>query len=473
MPLLDNNLFERDISRRELLEILGGVAAAGMLDVTLPGWALSSPAQRPNIVFILSDDHRWDHMSCMGHPFLETPSLDRIAKEGVLCENAFVTSSLCSPSRASFLTGQYAHTHGVKNNITPWRDENVTFLELLKKAGYDTAFIGKWHMPGKGLPDLRGVDRFISFTIQRGQGRYFNCPLIVDGVETPSRKEYITEELTDYALDFMRNKRENPFCLYLSLKAVHHRWLPPKDLKGTYKNITDLHLPAEADNWLGLVDNHIIYGTLGVLEQMYRGYCETILAIDREVGRILNYLEASGLADNTVVIYAGDNGIYWGEHRLVDKRFAYEEVIRIPFIVRYPKLIGNPGRRLSQMVLNIDLAPTLMELAGLPVPRNMQGMSILPLLASKDIPWRKSWLYEYFVDFPYTVPEMYALRTENYKYIEYESGCYPPELFNVSSDPGEKKDLCSTKLADKILPKLQKELIRLKRETGVPGMQLF
>jgi arylsulfatase A-like enzyme len=470
MSIFDDTILRRDISRRQVLEILGGAAALGMLNTSMPRWAFSEPQERPNIIFILSDDHRWDHMSSMGHPFLETPNLDRIAHEGALCENAFVTSSLCSPSRASFLTGQYAHTHGVKNNITPWSEENVTFLELLKQSGYETAFIGKWHMPGKGLPNLRGVDRFVSFTIQRGQGRYFNCPLIVDGVKTPSRKEYITEELTDYALDFVREKRDKPFCLYLSLKAVHHRWLPPRDLKGTYRDIKDLHLPPEADNWIGLVDNQIIYGTFGVLEQMYRGYCETILAIDREVGRILDHLDASGLADNTVVIYAGDNGVYWGERRLVDKRFAYEEVIRVPFLFRYPKLIEKPGERLPQMVLNIDLAPTILDLAGITIPSNIQGKSVVPLLASKDVSWRNSWLYEYFHDFPYTVPAMYALRTENYKYIEYESKCYSPEVYNIASDPGEKKNLYGTKLSSQILPKLQQELIRLKRETGVPGM---
>ncbi|MBW2637340.1 MAG: DUF4976 domain-containing protein [Deltaproteobacteria bacterium] len=290
-------------------------------------------------------------------------------------------------------------------------------------------------MPGRGLPNLRGVDRFVSFTIQRGQGRYFNCPIIVDGEKTPSRKEYITEELTDYALEFVREKRDKPFCLYLSLKAVHHRWLPPRDLKGTYRDIKDLHLPPESDNWIGLVDNHIIYGTFGVLEQMYRGCCETILAIDREVGRILDHLDAAGLADNPVVIY-----------------------------------VEKPGERLSQMVLNIDLAPTVLELAGLTIPGNMQGKSVAPLLASKDVSWRNSWLYEYFLDFPYTVPAMYALRTENYKYIEYESGCYSPEVYNIASDPGEKINLYGTKLSGQILPKLQQELMRLKRETGVPGM---
>jgi N-acetylglucosamine-6-sulfatase len=174
-----------------------------------PGEACGQ-SQPPNIVFILSDNQRWDFMGCAGHPFVETPNLDRLASEGILFSNAFVTTSLCSPSRASFLTGQYAHTHGVRDNVTPWNDDNQTFFELLREAGYESAFIGKWHMPGP-LPRLRGVDLFVTFTIQKGQGRYFDCPLVVDGVEKPSRKPYITEELTDYALDFVSKPREGPF----------------------------------------------------------------------------------------------------------------------------------------------------------------------------------------------------------------------------------------------------------------------
>ena len=175
----------------------------------------------PNIVFILSDNQRWDFMGCAGHPFVETPNLDRLASEGILFSNAFVTTSLCSPSRASFLTGQYAHTHGVRDNLTPWNDENRTFFELLKEAGYESAFIGKWHMPGP-LPEAqRSRSLRNSFTAQKGQGQYFDCPLVVDGVEKPSRKPYITEELTDYALDFVSKPREGPFCLVLSHKAVH------------------------------------------------------------------------------------------------------------------------------------------------------------------------------------------------------------------------------------------------------------
>jgi len=210
------------------------------------GPARAEHAELPNIIFILVDDQRWDHMGNMGHPFLETPHMDRLASEGIRFNNAFVTTSLCSPSRASFLTGQYAHTHGVQNNFTPWRNENVTFIEGLKEVGYDTAFIGKWHMPGR-LPELRGVDEFVTFTVRGGQGQYFSCPLVVNGKPEPSRKPYITEELTDRALEFMARDRDAPFFVYLSHKAVHHDFLPPPELKGRYDGV-DLGLPPEADS---------------------------------------------------------------------------------------------------------------------------------------------------------------------------------------------------------------------------------
>jgi N-acetylglucosamine-6-sulfatase len=351
------------------------------------------------------------------------------------------------------------------NNLTPWNNNNVTFLELLKKTGYDTAFIGKWHMPGEGLPQLKGVDQFISFTVQRGQGKYFNCPLYRNGVKLPARKEYITEELTDYAIDFINQERENPFCLYLSHKAVHHQFKPPKDLKGIYRD-AKLELPIESDKWLGLVNNNIIYGTLGTLDKMYRAYCETIHATDREVGRLLNHLDKSGLADNTIVIYAGDNGFFWGEHRLVDKRYAYEESIRVPFIVRDPMLIKKPGEHNKKMVLNIDLAPTLIERAGERVPDNMHGMSIVPLLKGKAL-WRSSWLYEYFLDFPYTAPGMYAVRTDEYKYIEYQGKNHAPELFHIANDPKEKNNLFGKKGSEEILIRLKNELESLKMDAGI------
>ena len=419
----------------------------------------------PNIIFILTDDHRWDAMSSMGHPFIKTPHLDRLADEGILFENAFVTTSLCSPSRATFLTGQYPHRHGVVTNHTPWDNRNVTFLELLKTKGYETAFIGKWHMPGKALPRLRGVDRFISFTKEGGQGVYYNCPLIIDGVETERKGKYITEDLTDFALEFIEKQRTNPFCLYLSHKAVHFGFRPPPHLKGIYKD-ADLKLPPESDPWITFTDNHPFVGALLPMNILYRNYCETVASVDEQVGRLLKKLEEMQILDDTIIIYAGDNGHFWGEHGLYDKRLAYEESIRIPFIVRFPGLVNDPGRRASQMILNIDLAPTLLDIVGVDIPANMQGRSIKPILQSSTAKGRQSWLYEHFPVFPIPIPGITGVRTERYKYIEYQNNKRPRELFDLKTDPKEKQNIIGTDKGQKIEGQLKQELERLKEETG-------
>jgi arylsulfatase A-like enzyme len=444
-----------------MLKTLGTASAAGLMGLALGdlSWAAPKNGKRPNIVFILSDDHRWDFMGSVGHPFLDTRNMDRLADEGVLFSNAFVTTSLCTPSRASFLTGQYAHTHGVKNNITAWKNDAVTFLESLKSVGYDTSFIGKWHMPGR-LPDLRGVDQFITFTVQAGQGRYFDCPLIIDGVETPSRKPYITEELTDYALEFVEKERDNPFCLYLSHKAVHHQFLPPPELNHLYDDI-EMKLPEEADTWLGMTRGHMWTGIFGPMQYHVRNYCEALVALDRQIGRVLDKLDEMGIADNTVVVYAGDNGYFWGEHRLVDKRWPYEEALRIPFIVRYPQLVNNPGRKADQMILNIDLAPSLLTLAGVPVRENTDGESFVPILQDASAPGRKAWLYEYFKEFPYNTPPLNAVRTETHIYTEYESR-RRPELFDIVNDPRQQRNLMGTPEGDRLLPEMKEMLEGLK-----------
>jgi len=437
-----------------------------------PGARAATPDgyQRPNLVVILSDDHRWDYLGSVGHPFVKTPVMDRLSEEGVAFDNAFVTTSLCSPSRASFLTGQYVHHHGVRNNLSTWRDENVTVLELLKKAGYDTAFIGKWHMPGR-LPELRGVDRFITFTEQGGQGRYFDCPLIVDGREVPSRTPYITTELTNYALEFIERPRDRPFILYLAHKAVHHEFLPPPDLAGLYAD-QPIRLPEEADPWVGSTRGFLYSGTLGPISRHMRNYAAAITALDREIGRIVERLEEMGILDRTAIIYTTDNGFFWGEHRLVDKRWPYEESIRIPMIVRYPALAGGAaavrGRRASQMVLNIDVAPTLLDLAGVEVPEWIDGRSMLPLLRSPAAPGRKAWLYEYFKEFPYDVPKIDAVRTERHVYMEYDNG-RAPELYDVVADPRQRHDLAEAAAggdatATELLGTMRAELARLRRE---------
>ena len=451
--------------RRTLSSVLGILVVILTVEIlfTMLGTAAFSyenPAKKPNVLFILCDDHRWDFLSSVGHPFVKTPHLDKLASQGILFSNAFVTTSLCSPSRATFLTGQYAHTHGVQNNLTPWRDQNVTFMELFKKAGYDTAFIGKWHMPGK-LPKLRGVDLFVTFTVQGGQGRYWNCPLIVNGKPESSRTPYITEELTNRAIEFISKNRKNPFCLYLSHKAVHHQWSPPKDLVDLYNNVK-IEYPKESDTWVTTLNGAYYYGTFGTLDHHFRNYCRVVVDTDRNVGRLLKKVDELGLADNTIVVYAGDNGYFWGEHRLVDKRYAYEESIRIPFIIRCPWLIKDPGRKADQMVLNVDLAQSLLEVAGITVPDNMEGESFVPILKSANAPGRKAWLYEYYKDFPYNVPAVNAVRTRDHIYMEYDSR-RPPELYDIEKDPRQKKNLTGTPEGKRLIPELQKTLIDLKQ----------
>jgi N-acetylglucosamine-6-sulfatase len=320
-------------------------------------------------------------------------------------------------------------------------------------------------MPGKGLPKLRGVDHFISFTKEGGQGVYYDCPLFIDGIETERKGKYITEDLTDFALKYIEERKNNPFCLYLSHKAVHFGFRPPKHLDHLYDEV-DLQLPNDSDNWVTLTNNHMFVGAPLPMKFLYRNYCETVVSVDEQVGRILNKLDELRITDNTIVIYAGDNGHFWGEHGLYDKRLAYEESIRIPLIVRYPGLIADPGRRAHQMFLNIDLAPTILDLAGLDVPSQMQGQSAKPILLSSYAPGRTSWLYEHFPVFPIPIPGITAVRTDKYKYIEYQNNVRPRELFNLDSDPGEKVNLISAEEERKTVERMQSELERLKKKTG-------
>ena len=466
-------IWDRHFSRRDTLKIIGSAAMAGAAGMGMPRSLFAAPGgKRPNIVFILTDDHRWDMMSVMGHPFLKTPHMDRIANEGVLFENAFVTTSLCSPSRASFLTGQYASVHGVKNNFSHWSENrNITFMQHLKGVGYDTAFIGKWHMPGGGLPQLPGVDLFVSFTRKDGQGDYWDCPLFVNHQPVAPRTPYITEELTDYALDFLGKDRDNPFCLYLSHKAVHHDWRPPAHLKGKFKDVdlTGIFAP-ESDKYNTWTNLNWLEGTMGNMHAIYRRYCECLTSVDEQMGRVFDLLEKKGILDDTIVVYCGDNGYLWGEHRLYAKHYPYEESIRIPYMVRAPRFINNPGRRADQMILNLDLAPSLLEMAGVGIPDEMQGESFLPILQSPGTPSRESWVYELFRDFPFggRVPPHKALRTQRHKYIEYEL-CQPPEIYDLQTDPRELKNLFGTPAGETLLPALQAELQRMKMQYHLAG----
>jgi N-acetylglucosamine-6-sulfatase len=446
-------------SRRELLKLAGASLASCALGPASPRQTLARD-NRPNFIFILADDHRWDALGHKGHPFIQTTHLDRIAQEGVSFSNAFVTTPLCSPSRASFLTGQYAHRHGVKNNLTPWDDRNPTVLEHLRNAGYRNAFIGKWHMPGR-LPDIlgRAVDRFVTFTASGGQGVYFDCPLIIDGKIVERKGKYLPTDLTDLALEFIRREKDRPFCLYLAHKAVHQPFWPPPDLTRLYEDVAVARLlPPEYHSWVSLKEGSGYYGLLGGMEKFYRDYARVITALDREVGRILGELDRLGLTANTVVAYAGDNGFFWGEKQLIDKRWLYEESTRIPFLVRYPAGLKDPGRTADDLILNVDLAPTLLKLAGLPIPEAVQGKSLVPLLENQTGSFRKSFHMEYFKDFPYSVPEHDAVRTDRYLYLEYQGG-KPPELFDVQKDPRTLRNLIAAPEGKRVLPEL-KELLK-------------
>ena len=452
----DIKFSDRKVSRRQTLKIIGGSLAVCATDFALVSWVLSAE-KRPNIVFILSDDHRADTMGNMGHPFIKTHNLDRLAKEGVKFSNTFAVTPLCSPSRGCFLTGQYAHRHGVKNNFTPWNDKNVTFLELLKNAGYKNAFFGKWHMPGR-LPDLLGkaLDRFVTFTASGGQGIYFDCPLIIDGVVTERKGKYLTEDLTNLALDFIRKEKDGPFCVYLAHKAPHQPFVPPHELKNLYKDAdVSRTLPPEYHSYIHRKEGSGYYGVVGSVGEKYLDYHRVITAMDRQIGRVLSELERLGIADNTIVVYTSDNGYFWGEKQLIDKRFPYEEATRIPLIVRYPAKIKNPGRTTGELALSVDMAPTLLDLAGLQVPGTMQGMSLAPMLEDKkNLPHRSSVHLEYFKDFPYSVPEWDAVRTERFLYIEYRNQ-KAAELFDIQKDPRTMHNIISTPEGKSILPELQ------------------
>jgi len=464
-------LFRRRMTRREMLQFMGAASVAGAMGYPFAGedtFSVETLKDQPNIIFILSDNCRWDTMGLMGHPFIKPPGLDKLAREGLVFRNAFHPTPLCSPSRASILTGTYAHTHGVLNNHTPWTGQKKTFLEYMKNAGYDTAFIGKWHMPGKGLPDMPYLDLFVSYTYREGQGSYYNCPLIVNGKTVPPTGKYITGEVTDYAIEFIKKCQSRPygmrkpFCLYLSHRTAHPPFISPEGVNGMYST-ESVSLPKEVDSWFSRTNGNVFQGIMmGSYKNQYRKYCETITAMDRDILRLLNTIDKMGLKKNTVIIYAGDDGMLWGEHRCHGIREPYEPSIRIPFIIRAPWLIHDAGNFRDHMILNIDIAPTLLDMAGVPVPADMEGTSILPMVQHNTVPGRKACLLEFWKYYPENTPSYIGVRTEQYKYVEYEKG-REPMLFDLVFDPNENHNLYHTAEGKKLLPLLTNLMRELQR----------
>lgn len=474
-------------SRREFLGTLG-VAAA-----TLPFTKLSNataselesiPDSCPrNVIFILSDDHRYDFMGFMGKPkFIETPNMDRMAGEGVHFENTFVTTSLCSPSRASILTGQFSHRYGVIDNQTDIPKGTVFFPEYLQKRGYQTAFFGKWHIGHDSADPRPGFDKWVSF---QGQGEYYDGEINIDG-KTVQSEGYITDLLTQYAADWLQNEwdRSKPFFIYLSHKAVHAMFEPAKRHLGKYENVPLEYPKTMADtpenykdkpNWVKAQRNswhdvdYMYHGTMD-FDSFYRRYCETLLGIDDSIGTMLRTLETLGIDQSTLMMYMGDNGFSFGEHGLIDKRHMYEESIRVPFLARCLDLFG-PGIKIKNMIQNIDIAPTVLELAGLKTPQTMDGQSFLPLLKNKEVKWRDAVFYEYYWEwnFPQT-PTVHGIRTDRYKYMHYHGIWDIDELYDIQKDPDETTNLINNPEYQKLVEELKMRVFDWLKETD--GMQI-
>lgn len=452
----------------------------------------AQPARQPlgkprNIIFILTDDHRYDAMGFLkGQSWLETPQLDSLARDGVNFSNAVVTTSLCSPSRASILTGKYAHRHHIVDNNTAIPHGTRFFPQELQQAGYRTGFIGKWHMGGESDAPQQGFDRWVSF---RGQGTYLPSQngLNVDGKHVP-QKGYITDELTDYALDWVRGiKKDQPYFLYLSHKAVHADFVPPPKHAGRFKDkqfvypksmakpTPEQHRPMWVQNqrnsWHGV--DYPYHSDLKIAEY-YKQYMETLCGVDDSTGRVLDLLRERGQLDSTLIVYMGDNGFSFGEHGLIDKRTAYEESMRVPLIARCPELFPA-GTSVKQTVANIDLMPTFLEAAGVKSPTGLDGKSWIPLAQQRpNAEWRKSMLYEYYWErnFPQT-PTIHAVREDRFKFIRYYGIWDSDELYDLEQDPEEMNNLIFSSDHQEIISRMRKQLFAMLEKTDGMEIPLF
>lgn len=476
--------------RTQTAVILSLLAAMAMKAAVVPVPTEVMPQKVPgakarNVVFILADDHRYDAMSFMGHPFARTPQMDAMARNGVHLKNAFVTTSLCSPSRASILTGLYTFRHRVIDNQRPIPAGTVYFPQYLQKSGYATAFIGKWHMGGDSDDPRPGFDHWISF---RGQGEYLppgpDYTLNVNGKRV-KQKGYITDELTDYALEWLAQQKpgEKPFFLYFSHKAVHADFTPAPRHEGALANLPFKRPATEAkqdpasnrprwledqrNSWHGV---DFPYHSALDIEKYYKRYCETLSAVDESIGRLMAQLKQMGIYDETLVIYMGDNGFMFGEHGLIDKRVAYETSIRVPMLMQCPELFKG-GAVVEQVVANIDIAPTILEAAGLTAPPHMDGRSFISLAQGREAPWRDYFLYVYYWEknFPQS-PTVFSLRGDRYKYITYYGLWDADELYDLQTDPDESKNLLYDPEFKAIAESMEQRLYEMMEELG--GMQV-
>lgn len=476
------------LAHRLRVQALLVLLAAGAAAAVACGGAQtpSGGARRPNVVFVLTDDQRWDAISIQGGSgALKTPNIDRLGREGVYFRNAFATTALCSPSRATILTGQYAHRHGVNNNFTEFPADTETWPLALQRSGYETAYVGKYHMGEENDERRPGFDYFAT---HRAQGQYFDTEWRINNGERRVIPGYYTHVVTQLAEDWIKSRgAEKPWAIMIGHKAPHSFYTPEDKYKTSFSDVP-VPYPASAfmlddkPDWYRqrLPTWHGIYGPLfefrkafpdstpaGVtaFEEMVRSYWRTILSVDDSVGRVYALLQERGELDNTVFVFASDHGLLNGEHGMVDKRTAHEPTIRIPLVVRYPGLTSpTQPRVVDQMVLTTDFAPSLLDIAGLPAGPKMQGRSWKGLASGQaDRDWRQSYvyLYNYEKQFPYT-PNVRALRTAQWKYVRYPNSPTPhrSELYDIANDPDELVNLINDPRQQARVKEMHEELDR-------------
>jgi arylsulfatase A-like enzyme len=457
----------KHVSRREFLSLVAGGSAAAMMpaggcQTELLG---RSAARRPNIIFLLTDDHRADAMGCAGNTIIRTPNMDALAANGIRFTNAFVTTSICASSRASIFTGQWTRRHGIKDFRRNFPPEELaqTYPMLLRDAGYRTGFIGKYGVgPNKELP----VDKYDYWKGFAGQGKYENK-------DEDGNYKHLTQIMGEQAIEFLQDCPEaQPFCLSVSFKAPHVQDRDPRQFiydrayKNLYKDAT-IPTPETADprhfealpEFLQTSEARrrweIRFPNPEKFQESVKGYYRLITGVDVVIGRIRDQLKQLNLDDNTVIMLIGDNGFYLGEYGLAGKWFPHELSIRVPLLVYDPRADRRRrGVTLDQMALNVDIAPTILELAGLNVPQQMQGQSLVPLLQGRRPKWRTDFFYEHLFEHK-TIAKSEALRTQRWKYARYVDFDYE-ELYDLDNDPDETINLAKDDKYQGILKSLRK-----------------
>ena len=493
----------------------------------------SAPPPSPNIIVIMADDHAERAISAYGSTLIRTPNIDRLADEGILFSSSFVTNAICAPSRAALLTGKYSHRNGLRDNRDEFDSSQMTFPKLLQQAGYETALVGKWHLK----TEPTGFDHW---RVLIGQGHYYRPVFLENGLEV-EHPGYVTDLITDFALDFLDNRDAGkPFLLLYQHSAPHRNWMPspkhldlfadrdlplPPTLRDDYEGrpaaheadmrIDDMYLsfdlklhdrsyeretgtggkigydpePAWENSYARMTEqekaawdahyepiNHAFAEnppegtelTEWKYQRYIKDYLRCVASIDDNLGRLLDRLDEQGLRDNTIVIYTSDQGFYLGEHGWYDKRFMYEESMRTPLIIRYPR--GIPaGQVADALVVNLDTAPTLLDYAGVPVPPEMQGRSLRPLtLGETPENWRQGVYYHYY-EYPHgwhNVRPHYGVRTDRYKLIHFYGELDVWELYDLERDPHELTNLCGNAEYTDISQTLLEQLRALQREFG-------